>query len=136
MGKIQITNSALKVEKVSLRNRHLNDEKFQIKPILEKEIVKESENKYTIYLSLSFKNLEASPFPIDLTVVFSNMYEFSKVKDDNDILNFLNINAIQIVFPYMRTLVSSLTASALMQPLMLPIINVKDFKHSKIKDKL
>ena len=39
--------------------------------------------------------------------------------------NFLNIQAVQIMFPYIRTMVTSLTSAALMQPLILPFVDVR-----------
>ena len=41
---------------------------------------------------------------------------------DFEINTFLNIKAIDIMFPYLRAAVSGVTASAMLPPVMLPII--------------
>lgn len=136
MNQLQIISSTIKTEKVLLRNYHLSSEKYKVNPILQKQIIKEANNDYSLYLSLSLINSKESPFPLDLIVIFSFRIKFGNVKNDEQLINFLNTDTIKVGLPYMRTLITSLTEAALMKPLILPSINVLDFKDSNIIDNI
>ena len=41
---------------------------------------------------------------------------------DYEINSFLNLKAIEILFPYLRSAVSGVTAAAMLPPVMLPIV--------------
>ena len=53
----------------------------------------------------------------------SATFNFSEDSNEIDIENFLQLPAVQIIYPHLRSLISSVTASAYLQPLLRPLIN-------------
>lgn len=87
-----------------------------------KHVDKIVDDTYLLTLVIELKNTKDNPFPVDLVVEFESMFKFKDYKDEEEIMNFLNITAIQMVFPIMRASVNSLITSALLPPLVLPLI--------------
>ncbi len=124
---MNIINSTLKTEKISLQNYSIEGQ-FNVNPQYKKCISKVKENVYKAQLSVSITNTTENPFPIDLEIIFSGIFEFDQIENQKELDTFLNINAIQIIFPYIRSLVSTITGASLMQPLVLPIVDTRAFK--------
>ena len=88
--------------------------------------INEQKDKMTITLSLSvFKGIEDAPFYID--VELTGYFELTE-KDD---ISKYEANAIAIMYPYLRAIVSTYTASANVAPIILPAINVNAMLKSK-----
>ncbi len=111
------------VEKVEFkRNQNLDetvkewDLTFDIK---NKTKINKEKNKMKINLNVEvFKDTEKAPFKMEAEIagIFS-------VDGNENILNF-EANAIAIMYPYLRAIVSTYTASANVSPVILPAINV------------
>ncbi len=114
----------LVVEEISIKNNDLPAGQFQVDPVLSKKVEKLDDTHYAVRLLLELKNTEEKPFPIELTVRLTGIAETSNVPEQA-LDDFLNVQAVQIMFPYIRTMVTSLTSAALMQPLILPFVDVR-----------
>ncbi len=125
---MKIKNTMLQADKISLHNTGVLGSNFKVNPIYEKEILKDSEGVYILKLFVTLHNTLENPFPIDLNISFTSKFEFEEVKSENEISSYLNINAIQMIFPFMRAAITSVFSAALLPPLVLPIIDVRDFK--------
>lgn len=125
---MKIKNTMLRADKISLHNTGVLGANFKVNPIYEKEIIKNSESMYLLKLYVNFHNTVETPFPVDLNISFISRFEFEDVKDEKEIMTYLNINAIQMIFPFMRSAITSIFSAALLPPLVLPIIDVRDFK--------
>lgn len=123
-----IKKMTITTNEISLTNNNLSEGNFQVKPYITRKYgkVKEKENIYGVEMQVVFKDEPENRFPINLTVRITGLFE---IEGDNieEINNFLKIQGVQMVFPYLRAMVSSITSSALMPPIMLPIINPYDF---------
>lgn len=75
-------------------------------------------------------NTKEHPFPIDLSIEFESNYHFTPDYTKEAIANLMNISAVQMVFPFIRSAVNSVVTSALLPPLVLPIIDVRIFNES------
>ena len=64
--------------------------------------------------------------PFNIEYELSVIYEFDDISK-NEYNEFMDINAIQIAFPYMRSILTSLTSSLMIQPIILPIIDSRTF---------
>lgn len=64
------------------------------------------------------------PFYMQIKVIGYFKIETSK----HDPVDLLRVNAVAILFPYIRALVSTYTAGANIQPLILPAINVNNLQ--------
>lgn len=81
--------------------------------------VNEERDKMEIILKISvFKDQEKAPFNMEVEV--SGFFE---LEGEDDITRY-EANAIAIMYPYLRAIVSTYTASANVAPVILPAINV------------
>lgn len=118
-------NFQIITEEISIINNYLADGEFSVCPEIKREYgtIDGENNLYFTRLILKLVNKEEAAFPIDLKIVLMGQFSMEKV-DTSDINNFLKYQAVQILFPYMRTMVSNITSSAMMTPIVLPIIDV------------
>ena len=125
---MKVVNTVIQTKRISIVNHNLKGN-FKMNPIYTKQIIKESDYVYTLVLMFSVLNSKDNPFPIDLTAHLSATFTFSNDSSEEQIENFLQLPAVQIIYPHLRSLVSSVTASAYLQPMLLPLINPNIFKN-------
>ena len=128
MGKLQLQHRFV-VKELSIINHDLKElSSFQIKPIFSKKISKISDNEYEVALRVELKDAPDNHFPFDLIATIALITKIEGDIDKKVLDDFLNINCVQIIFPYLRSSVTSLTSASLMTPLVLPIIDASTFK--------
>lgn len=110
--------------KISIVNNNLNDGHFSVDPKIHRTIDQIDENTYSVTYDLEMKNSEQTPFPVDIEVSITGLFDVSKLGDDQ-IDDFIKIQTCQILFPQIRTIISSLTSVAMMTPLLLPIVDAR-----------
>ncbi|MFR5508265.1 MAG: protein-export chaperone SecB [Clostridia bacterium] len=111
-----------KVNKVEFKTNDIKQQKqvwnlkFNINNITE---VNKERNKMKITLIINiFEGLEDAPFSMNVEI--SGFFELA---GEDDITRY-EANAIAIMYPYLRAIVSTYTASANVSPVILPAINV------------
>ena len=83
-----------------------------------------AENTGYTELIAEIVNTPDAPFPLDIRVSLTGIFEMNNIPlEQHD--SFLKITAVQVLFPYVRNIISTVTASALVPPIVLPIIDVK-----------
>ncbi len=99
------------------------DTKFEIKPQFSRTVRRVQENDKIWFLTLEVKveSTEDAPKPFNLKTRLVGVFEAEDVQDDLDRRDLV-INMTEIVYPYLRAAVSSLTANAFINPMMLPVI--------------
>ena len=90
--------------------------KFDIRP----EYIEEDGDLMLILDVDVFKNAVANNYPFEL---FVNMIGYFNLEGYGDINRYRN-NALAIMYPYIRSLVTGYTANSNVTPLILPVINV------------
>ena len=97
--------------------------KFEIKPQFSRTIKRVQENDKLWFVSLEVKveSTETEPKPFNLKARLVGIFEAEDVNTDED-RQVLAISTTEIVYPYLRAAVSSLTANAFINPLILPVI--------------
>lgn len=123
----RVINSSLKfinyiVNKVKYEAKNAQDKetswKLEVK-VNNKTMINEEKNKMTITLTVKvFEGVENAPFYIEVTAT-----GYFELIGDDDISKY-EANAIAIMYPYLRAIVSNYTSSANVAPLILPAINV------------
>ena len=121
---MKILNSAMKLEKFSLKNHDVKGD-FKLLPQYYKQVKEISDSLYEVKIILEIHNTKSNPFPMDLDLSFVGIFQFDAIDDAIELDKFLNNGAVQILFPYVRSIVSTITGASLMQPLILPIIDVR-----------
>lgn len=111
-----------KVNKVKFKTNDIKQQKqvwnlkFNINNITE---ANKERNKMKITLIINiFEGLEDAPFSMNVEI--SGFFELA---GEDDITRY-EANAIAIMYPYLRAIVSTYTASANVSPVILPAINV------------
>lgn len=123
---MRVLNTIIKTKEISVVNNNLNGN-FQLFPVFHKEIKKIEDYNYEVILHFSVKNTPEKPFPLNMHAQMSGTFTFEPNTAEYEMENFMNLAAIQIVFPHLRSLVSSVTASCYVQPLLLPLVDPRVF---------
>ncbi len=100
------------------------DKKFEIKPFFSRRIqtAKENPKINVVILECKIESKEEDPKPFNLTVRLVGIFEVNNMNTADDRRDFA-INATETMFPYLRAAVTSLTTTALINPLVLPVVS-------------
>lgn len=109
---------SFKVNKVKIENP-----RFEIKPSFSRQIRRANDNAniYVVSLSCKIEGTEAEPKPFDISVNYLGIFETDGINTDEERKLFA-IKATEIMFPFLRAGVANLTSTAMINPLMLPVI--------------
>lgn len=108
------------------------EEKLDIKPQFSRQVRKVTGNDKLNFIALSVKiqSTEAEPKPFDINVTLVGVFEVTDVKNENEERNFV-IEGTKLIYPYLRSAVTSLTANAYIAPLNLPVISGSIFPEDR-----
>ncbi len=117
----------IKIEEISIKNNNLESEQesFDISPEISRDIrfLNDDQSIGQTRLNFSLINSDENIFPIDLRIILVGTFVLEKISEE-DRESFLKYQAVQILFPYLRTMLSNITSSAFMSPILLPVIDV------------
>ena len=101
------------------------NQRLDIKPQFARQVRKPNDNKKLMFISLAVKieSSEQEPKPFDLNVNLVGVFELEKEDYNQQEERSFVIEATQLIYPYLRSAVSNLTAQAFIAPLNLPVIN-------------
>ena len=119
-----LVNYSLIVNEISLKNNNLRNGQFEANINLRRNIDKKDDSHYFVTLILTVTNDVEHPFPVDLKVSISGLFDVSKLKE-KDIQDFVDIQTCQLLLPHVRSIIASLTASAMIPPLLIPIVDAR-----------
>ncbi len=97
--------------------------KFEIKPQFSRTVrrVQENDKLWFLVLEVKVESTDESPKPFNLKARLVGMFEAEDLQDKQDEQDLV-INMTEIVYPYLRAAVSSITANAFINPMILPVI--------------
>jgi preprotein translocase subunit SecB len=117
-------------DKMDIQRNNIKPGNFKLTPSITRKTGKIKENVYFTALSLRIKSTDTNPFPVDINVDFRGVFEFKDIDNEENISEFLKIEAVRIMFPYLRSITSNLSTAAMMPPILLPIVDTaKIFKN-------
>lgn len=129
-----LVNMKLITNEVTAIRNDIPDGEYKILPRFTRNISLHSDTVGSVTLITEINNTEENPFPLTIKVNMTGVFDMSNLpKEQHD--SFLKINAVQIMFPYIRNMISSVTTSALLPPIILPIIDVKKLFPEKEEQK-
>lgn len=103
--------------------------KVKVIPNFDRELTKIDENTFALSLSVSFDHPEnVIPFFMDVQV--SGRFVFTNWENPK-LFPFAKNNSTSVLYPYVRALVTTVTANANVPPYILPVMN----SNSLFKDK-
>ena len=119
-----LANMQLVTNEISMKVNDIPDGEFKIIPKFTRSVGMLSETKGYMELVTEITNTPDNPFPVDIKVSITAVFDMDNFpKEQYD--SFLKLNAVQIVFPYVRNIISNITTSAMIPPIILPIVDVK-----------
>lgn len=125
-----LVNYTLIINEITLVNHHITGQSFKVDPQIHRKIDIIDDFHAAVTYILEIKNTQEHPFPMDITVSLTGQFDLSKLAKEN-IDDFLKIQTCQILFPQIRSIVASLTTSALMPPILLPIVDARKLFNEK-----
>lgn len=113
---------SVETKKFVFNNERREQGEYKLSPKFGKKIDEISDKEFMLSLSFSLHNHDdiIAPFDIDLTISGSFILDECNVDEQND---FMNMNAVAILFPYLRSILSTTLSSMMIQPIILPIVD-------------
>ena len=121
---MQIVKTSFTTEKLSIKNNHLKGRNFKLQPKISRKTGKVKDNVFFTALILEVTSTSEQPFPIDVTIDFRGIFQFNPGENQEAILEFLKNGAVEMMFPYLRSILTNLTTTAMLPPIILPIIDI------------
>ena len=102
---------------------------LRIEPQFKRDIKKIDERHYDaiLYFGINADGLQNAPFSIEISMIGHFVLDCEN-PDDKSAQDLVNQNTFAILFPYLRAMVTSLTACANIPPMVLPVINMANIR--------
>ena len=110
------------INELSIKNNYLEDGEFSVVPKFTRNYWVESGNTGFVRLIVELKNTEENAFPIDITVDITGAFTIDDTPEEQ-IKEYLKYQAVRVILPYARTMVTNLTTTALASPIILPLMD-------------
>ena len=117
------------VTELIYRNIPIDGERheFELFPHFQQKLMDRGDNNYDVQLSIQIAPNEENPVPFELKVTIIGHFTYDCSNDDmvSDQMKdcIIHQNTVAILFPFLRAIVASLSTSANIPPLILPIMN-------------
>ena len=112
------------VERIAFVNKDKKGN-FNFVPEISIAFNKLEENKWKSTIAVRVLDKDDHPFPFDLDVVVSLLTTFPNgYTSDFNLEEYLRFNSLNILYPYVRSVVTNITGAALINPMFLPIVDI------------
>lgn len=120
------------VESINFKNNVACDNKeTEIIFDIDSDVEFANENEFILKLSIElFRNAEENNYPFNMKIALFGFFEVENVEEKNK-MAYAEQNAVAILFPYVRAIITSYTGLANIEPLILPPINVVKYINNK-----
>jgi preprotein translocase subunit SecB len=98
--------------------------------IIPRAIISRSDKQFHINIELELEDIQNSIFVQMLAVGIFN-YD---TEEEESLLNFMSLNGPAIVFPYIRSFISSFTSQTGFETVTLPTLNLSGFKDEMLEN--
>lgn len=132
---MEIVNSSLKfggyeVNTISFKRNEkfipTKNTQLTLRPSIERKISKDDENHYRVCLKFEIRTLPDQEMPFSLKIALTGFFTL-----EGDNYSLISENSLAILFPYLRALISTITANANIPPIILPIVNISEMLKKK-----
>lgn len=110
------------VKELVLKNKNLQGQ-FNLQHKINLKTGKVNDKTYFSELNFEIGDIENIKMPLDLSVTIVGQFEFEDVGSEEELNGFLSKQAVHILYPYLRSVVSGLTSLAMLPPIMIPIVD-------------
>ncbi len=104
---------------------------FELHPEFNRDLIDMGNNDYDMRLSVVIAPSDSNPLPFELRAVLVGHFSYNDPNDDYSAQNkdiVLKRNTISILFPFLRSIVASLTTAANIPTLVFPIMNFSEME--------
>ena len=101
---------------------------------LERIISKIDENTLQVTLKYDIYNLENKQVPFTMSIIISSVFSLQNWEQESN-KEIATVNTVAILFPFMRSLIATITANANVPPYILPVLNVAAWLDNLEKNK-
>ena len=92
------------------------------------------QNNFVLHLeAVVFPDAEKNDYPFTLKVRIAGVFRIDGNIDESVVKNYIEVNSIAILFPYLRAMISNYTVNANVGNVILPPINVVKYLEEKRK---
>lgn len=119
------------------RNAEFRKEPVDFDFHIKRDITYLEDEKNSVLVTLDteiFRNPEENNFPFSINISLTGLFEIEGVLDSQT-KRLAEVNAVAILFPYVRAIVSTYSANANVTPIILPPINVVNLLSMKEEQK-
>lgn len=121
---VEILKTSFTTENLSIKNNHLKGRNFKLQPKISRKTGKVKDNVFFTALILEVTSSPEQAFPIDVTIDFRGIFQFRPGQNQEEILEYLKKGAVEMMFPYLRSILTNLTTTAMLPPIILPIMDI------------
>ena len=114
----------LYTNEISVKNHNLPGQNFTLSPKIMRRSGTLDGNRAFTEVRVEIHNTEGNPFPMDIDASMTGFFEIEGAGEE-ELREFLEVEAVGLILPHLRNLIASTTAAALVTPVMLPIYDVK-----------
>lgn len=112
------------------QNYEATNAPIELKPTFNRRIQQVVDNEYDVSIGVKLKQ---STLPFDAEVVLTGRF---KSEGNMDAQKVLKINAVAILYPYVRATLSTMTTLAAIPPIIIPTINLaKTFEREREEER-
>ena len=115
------------VPKFMFEKKNVESDNFEILP---KAVISRKNNQFHINVDVEITNLNNS---LVLKMVCVGIFKYN-TDDENLLLSFMSLNGPAIVFPYIRSFISSMSSLSGFETITLPTLNLSGYREQLIKD--
>lgn len=117
----------IKIEELSFKINNIRvekDAKMEIKQNFSRQIRKFNDNDkvFAVVLSVIIANTDDAPSPFDINIRIAGIFESKEAYSDGD-MRYFAIDATKLLYPYLRSQMTNLTAMAYIPPINLPVVD-------------
>jgi len=119
---MKLIKTNIVIKELELKNKNLQGQ-FNIQHKINLKTGKISDKIYFSELNFEIGDVDNIKMPLDLRVTIIGQFEFEVIGSDDVVNDFLRKQAVHILYPYLRSIVSGLTSLAMLPPIMIPIVD-------------
>ena len=128
-----VVEMRFQTNEVSIKNNGLPEGQFTINPRFTRKTGFVDKDTAFTELGVEIVNTEEHPFPVDICVNVTGFFKNVSLAPEQEEV-FLKVNAVQILYPYLRSIVSTITTASMFPPIILPVIDVSTlFPEDQVK---
>ena len=103
----------------------LKTREYQILPTFAMSLKNVDDGNHQVTLSISITSTAANPAPFNLEIAMTGCFSLTMEQEDDELKQtLLRENTVAIMFPFLRSIVASVTSAANITPLVIPVINL------------